>query len=262
MTIPPVEAEPRCAVFLAPLAAGALDHALRLQRALRARRRPRPHGPRGARPQVADEARGQAGRALRGHPAARTSWRRQQWTVRDMAASTQEDVGLEPRGRAPHGEDSRWLTRWTTSPAPTTAARSARRRWGRPSPSWAGRPRGATWAASIFIDVRDREGLCQVVARPEVSTEAHAARRPRARRVRDRGGGRGGGALAGDREPEDAHRRDRGAGPRDPRPVRGAHAALPDRGRDRDRRRTSASSTATSTCAGRGCSATSGCATS
>ncbi|HEY5908176.1 MAG TPA: aspartate--tRNA ligase, partial [Vicinamibacteria bacterium] len=27
----------------------------------------------------------------------------------------------------------------------------------------------------IFIDLRDREGLCQVVARPEVSKEAHAA---------------------------------------------------------------------------------------
>src|SRR5512145_1925762 len=43
------------------------------------------------------------------------------------------------------------------------------------------------WAATrrdlggvVFIDLRDREGLCQVVARPEVSAEAHA----RADRVR------------------------------------------------------------------------------
>src|SRR5215475_3944816 len=38
------------------------------------------------------------------------------------------------------------------------------------------------WAATrrdlggvIFIDLRDREGLCQIVARPEVSKEAHAS---------------------------------------------------------------------------------------
>src|SRR5215510_3258266 len=38
------------------------------------------------------------------------------------------------------------------------------------------------WAATrrdlggvVFIDLRDREGICQVVARPEVAKEAHAA---------------------------------------------------------------------------------------
>ena len=89
------------------------------------------------------------------------------------------------------------------------------------------------WAATrrdlggvIFIDLRDREGLCQVVARPEVSTAAHA----RADRVRGEYViavvGEVAARVRRDREPEAAHRRGRGAGPRDPRAVRGAHAAV------------------------------------
>ena len=93
---------------------------------------------------------------------------------------------------------------------------------------------------------------------PRSRRTAHAAADKRARRVRARGGGRGRARAP----PETVNPKlptgavevlARG----DPRPLRGAHAALPDRGRDRDRRGDRASSTATSTCAGRGCSATS-----
>ena len=96
------------------------------------------------------------------------------------------------------------------------------------------------WAATrrdlggvIFIDLRDREGLCQVVARPEVSEDAHA----KADHVRSEYViavvGEVVGALGRDREPEARHRQGRGARPRDPHPLRGEDARLPDRGRDR-----------------------------
>ena len=79
--------------------------------------------------------------------------------------------------------------------------------------------------------------------------------RPRAQRVRRwPSWARSRARSSRDREPEAADRRGRGAGPRDPRALRGEDAAVPDRGRARRQRRRSASSTATSTCAGRSCS--------
>ena len=94
MTIPPVEAEPRCAVFLAPLAAGALDHALRLQRELRHAGVTvlMDHEGRGLKSQMkrADKL-GARLVAIMGED----ELARQLWTVRDMKESTQETLGLD-----------------------------------------------------------------------------------------------------------------------------------------------------------------------
>ena len=94
MTIPAVDAEPRCAVFLAPLAAGALDHALRLQRALRDAGVTvlMDHEGRGLKSQMkrADKL-GARYVAIMGED----ELARQQWTVRDMKESTQESLGLD-----------------------------------------------------------------------------------------------------------------------------------------------------------------------
>ena len=94
MTMPPVEAEPRCAVFLAPLAAGALDHALRLQRELRDARVSvlMDHEGRGLKSQMkrADKL-GARYVAIMGED----ELARRQWTVRDMKESTQETLSLD-----------------------------------------------------------------------------------------------------------------------------------------------------------------------
>ena len=94
MTIPPQHAEPRCAVFLAPLAAGALDHALRLQRELRDARVTvlMDHEGRGLKAQMkrADKL-GARYVAIMGED----ELARQQWTVRDMKESTQETLSLD-----------------------------------------------------------------------------------------------------------------------------------------------------------------------
>ena len=94
MTIPPVAEEPRCAVFLASLAPGALDHALRLQRDLRDAGISvlMDHEGRGLKSQMkrADKL-GARYVAIMGEE----ELARQQWTVRDMRESTQETIGLD-----------------------------------------------------------------------------------------------------------------------------------------------------------------------
>ncbi len=94
MTIPPLDAEPRCAVFLAPLVAGALDHALRLQRELREAFVTvlMDHEGRGLKSQMkrADKL-GARYVAIMGED----ELARQQWTVRDMKGSTQETLSLD-----------------------------------------------------------------------------------------------------------------------------------------------------------------------
>ena len=94
MTIPPVAEEPRCAVFVASLAAGALDHALRLQKDLRAAGVSilMDHEGRGLKSQMkrADKL-GARYVAIMGEDELALK----QWTVRDMKASTQESLSLD-----------------------------------------------------------------------------------------------------------------------------------------------------------------------
>ena len=94
MTIPALEAEPRCAVFLAPLAAGALDHALRLQKQLRDAGVSvlLDHDGRGLKSQMkrADKL-GARYVAIMGED----ELARAHWTVRDMKESTQQQLPLD-----------------------------------------------------------------------------------------------------------------------------------------------------------------------
>jgi histidyl-tRNA synthetase len=85
-------AQPRCEVFLVPLAAGALDRALVLQRALRSAGRAAvlDHEGRGLKSQMKKANKlGARFVAILGED----ELTRGAWTVRDMASSAQEEVG-------------------------------------------------------------------------------------------------------------------------------------------------------------------------
>jgi histidyl-tRNA synthetase len=94
MTLPAAPAEPRCDVFLAPLAAGALDHALRAQRALRQAGVAvmMDHEGRGLKSQMkrADKLGARYVAILGEDELGKGSW-----TVRDMRGSAQEAVALD-----------------------------------------------------------------------------------------------------------------------------------------------------------------------
>jgi histidyl-tRNA synthetase len=94
MLAPPVPVEARCEVFIAPLASGALDFALRLQRQLRKAgvRALMDHEGRGLKSQMkrADKLGARFVAIMGEDELAHT-----RWTIRDMKASTQEEVGLD-----------------------------------------------------------------------------------------------------------------------------------------------------------------------
>ena len=108
----------------------------------------------------------------------------------------------------------------------------------------------------IFVDLRDREGITQVVFNPQRAPEAHA--RAEAIRsefvlgVRGRVAPRPEGML----QPEPADRRHRGHGERAPDPQHGPDAALPDRGRRGGGGGHAPEAPAPRPAAARGCSAT------
>ncbi len=144
LLLPPREAEPRCDVFLMPLAAAALDRALRLQRELRGAGVAAMLDPEGrsfkSRMKQADKLGARFVAILGDDEMARG---RLDGARHGALRAAGRPGGEDPR--PPEGEGE-WLSPWATSSGPTTAGSCARTTSGRRSPSWAGPPTAATWA--------------------------------------------------------------------------------------------------------------------
>ena len=209
----------------------------------RCRVRPCPRGaarrPRGAaRPDgpLAEEraqARGPARRSLRCDRA-----RRDDRELKDMASGEQQELSLAAaipailRGsrlvmkQAPRANGYRdaWCGELTAARAGSQARVAG----------WVHRRRDH--GGLIFIDLRDRSGIVQLVFHPDSAPEAHAAAHAlRSEDVMSAHGARRQ-ARAGERQPEHRDRRDRARGRRDRDPRRRRHAAIPGRRGRRGRR--------------------------